>query len=86
MITALNSQPVSVGVDATNWKYYDPATQKVFKDCETSLNHAVLAVGYDQDTIKVKNSWGTKWGDKGYIYLARGANTCGIWNTNVIVN
>lgn len=33
--------------------------------------HAVLAVGYD-DTKKVficRNSWGDKWGDKGYFYM-----------------
>jgi len=26
LIAAIQNQPVSVGVDATNWKYYDPAT------------------------------------------------------------
>jgi hypothetical protein len=33
--------------------------------------HAVLCVGYD-DSRKVfimRNSWGSKWGDKGYFYL-----------------
>jgi C1A family cysteine protease len=33
--------------------------------------HAVVCVGYD-DKKKVwimRNSWGTKWGDKGYFYL-----------------
>lgn len=30
--------------------------------------HAVLAVGYDQDSKRIifRNSWGTGWGDKGY--------------------
>lgn len=33
--------------------------------------HAVLAVGYDDanDWFIVRNSWGEKWGDKGYFYL-----------------
>jgi C1A family cysteine protease len=33
--------------------------------------HAVLAVGYDDATkrFKVRNSWGTSWGDKGYFYM-----------------
>lgn len=33
--------------------------------------HAVLIVGYDDDTKNfiVRNSWGTGWGDAGYFYL-----------------
>jgi C1A family cysteine protease len=33
---------------------------------------AICIVGYDDDKklIKFKNSWGTKWGDKGYGYLS----------------
>jgi C1A family cysteine protease len=33
--------------------------------------HAVLAVGYDnaKSTVKVRNSWGAEWGDKGYFYM-----------------
>jgi C1A family cysteine protease len=33
--------------------------------------HAMLAVGYDDQTnrVKVLNSWGVEWGDQGYVYL-----------------
>ncbi|HXB14022.1 MAG TPA: C1 family peptidase [Bacteroidia bacterium] len=31
--------------------------------------HAVIAVGYHQDYITVRNSWGVNWGDKGYFYM-----------------
>merc|ERR1712232_910349 len=27
---------------------------------------------------KVKNSWGTSWGDSGYVYIQRGVDMCGI--------
>lgn len=33
--------------------------------------HAVLGVGYDNQTkmVKVRNSWGAAWGDHGYFYM-----------------
>jgi hypothetical protein len=31
--------------------------------------HCVCVCGYDKDYLTFANSWGTKWGDKGYGYL-----------------
>merc|ERR1712179_266258 len=47
------------------------------------LNHAVLLVGYNKDTEGehywiVKNSWGTGWGQGGYIHMKMGENSCGL--------
>lgn len=73
----INTQPTSVAVDATNWSFYKSG---IFSNCKANLNHAVLATGYDSDNNWIiKNSWGTAWGEKGYITLKTG-NTCGVCN------
>ena len=55
-------------------------------ECGDDLDHGVLAVGYgtedDTDYFLVRNSWGSTWGDEGYIKMARASphvnGTCGI--------
>ena len=77
--------PIPVGIDAgprsfQHYKsgvYYDRSCKKI------RLNHSVLLVGYGSgkngDYYIMKNSWGTKWGDNGYMKMARNKqNACGI--------
>ncbi len=70
----IKDRPISVAVDATNWSPYKSG---VFNNCKTSMNHGVLLAGVEDDFWWIKNSWGTSWGENGYIKLARG-NTCGV--------
>jgi len=77
----LSALPVSVCVDASGG--FQSYRSGVFNGpCGTSINHAILAVGYTSQYWIVKNSWGTSWGSSGYIFMARGKNLCGI-NSNL---
>ena len=76
LATALVGRPVSVAVDATNWSRYSSG---VFNNCAARLNHGVLLVGASDAFWRIKNSWGTSWGESGFIRLTTG-NTCGICN------
>jgi len=82
---AVNIGPVSVSVEADQdvFQYYTSGVLDS-ADCGTNLDHGVLAVGYGttggQGYWIVKNSWGTSWGDQGYLKIARstGDGICGI--------
>lgn len=82
LISALAQHPVIVAVASGNtaWKQYSGG---VLSTCDSSsLDHAVLVVGYDSTAFKIKNSWGTDWGEQGYVRLRRGTSggmgTCGM--------
>jgi len=74
----LVNQPCTVAVDAASpdWQSYSGGIYN--GRCGKNLDHAILAVGYTDQYWIVKNSWSTKWGAQGYIYLARGKNICGV--------
>ena len=86
--SAVAKQPVSVAIEADT-KYFQFYSGGVLtsSSCGTKLDHAVLIVGYGIETGQkywlVKNSWGTSWGESGYVRIARTDSTndagiCGI--------
>jgi len=42
-----------------------------------SLNHQVMATGYGPNYWKIKNSWGSGWGEGGFIRFERATGGCG---------
>ena len=85
LVSAVDQQPISIAVAAEKFMHYQSG---IFNDwtCGTDLDHAILLVGYGENSTgkyyKIKNSWGLSWGEAGYIRFARNegksVGMCGI--------
>lgn len=73
--TALVQQPVTVAVDANLWSFYKSGIFNNQFCTTTQLNHGVTAIGYGVEGSTpfwiIRNSWGTTWGEQGYMRLNR---------------
>ncbi|KAJ0082185.1 hypothetical protein Patl1_10380 [Pistacia atlantica] len=87
LLKAVAKQPVSVAIDAGESDFQHYSSGVFTGECGTELDHGVTAVGYGtaDDGTKywlVKNSWGTSWGENGYIRMQRDVDAkeglCGI--------
>lgn len=51
---------------------------KTITGCKnTSVNHAVLAIGWDEKGWDISNSWGEDWSDGGYVKVPYGCDQVG---------
>ena len=88
LMQAVSQQPVSVAIGANAVGFMSYSGGILSPDgCNTDLDHGVLVVGYGEDNGQkywlVKNSWGTDWGEGGYVRIARtestdSEGTCGV--------
>jgi len=87
--TAVTTGCVSVGIEADQSAFQFYSSGVLTGNCGTSIDHGVLVVGYGttgtEEYWKVKNSWGTSWGEEGYVLICKACDKngnkgeCGIY-------
>lgn len=88
MQSAIAIKPNSVAIEADQAVFQQYTGGVITSSaCGTTIDHAVLAVGYGTDPTYgaywlVQNSWGTSWGDQGYVKIGMSSSgwpgICGI--------
>ena len=77
VLEGLMKGPISVCLDATQWSSYRSG---IMTSCGTQMTHCVTVVGsnFEHSTpyVRLRNSWGGSWGEKGHINLKIGQNLC----------
>jgi len=78
-----------LGVTVTVTPAFKAYTGGVFNERSSDrINHAVTLVGWDdkRQAWRIKNSWGTGWGEAGYMWIAYDSNNIGCAATWVTAN
>jgi hypothetical protein len=81
--TLLKTKPTTVVISADmNFIFYSSG---ILNNCGSTINHAVQLVGFYKDSQKSyyigKNSWGTAWGQNGFINIdatVQNGNLCNV--------
>lgn len=77
LLTALQSTPFAICHDTGGWQNYKSG---IMTSCSSGGGHCTQMVGYASsgDYWIIKNSWGSGWGNSGYLYLKKGKDLCKI--------
>jgi len=70
--------PLSICCDASSWSNYNGGILTA-DECGNDVDHAIQLTGYSPSQGGywiVRNSWGSDWGQNGFIWLQYGQNTC----------
>ncbi|XP_065856664.1 senescence-specific cysteine protease SAG39-like [Euphorbia lathyris] len=86
LMKALANQPIAVAIDASGFEFQFYSSGVFTGSCGTELDHGVTTVGYGSSSGMnywlVKNSWGSQWGEEGYIRMQKDIDAkeglCGI--------
>ena len=70
--------PLAVCVSAETWQLYKGGVMRADMCSGQELDHCLLLVGWSDSSWLLKNSWGTTWGEDGYIRLEFGTDACGL--------
>ncbi|KAJ4830637.1 hypothetical protein Tsubulata_036749, partial [Turnera subulata] len=76
LMNAVARQPVAAAIDAGGFEFQFYVGGVFTGSCGTNLDHGVAVVGYGETSNGtkywlVKNSWGTKWGEGGYMLMQK---------------
>lgn len=82
--------PTSVSIDVNNWSFqiYDSGIYEESSCYINAINHSVGCVGFGVEGETkywiIRNSWGTSWGEEGYMKMIWENNMCGIAQEAVV--
>ncbi|KAH8246757.1 hypothetical protein KR038_007654 [Drosophila bunnanda] len=74
--------PVAISINATP-KTFQLYSDGIYDDAacsSSSVNHAMLVIGFGKDYWILKNWWGELWGESGFMRIRKGVNMCGVAN------
>eukprot|EP00766_Chilomastix_caulleryi_P000679 gnl/Chilomastix_caulleri/166.p1 GENE.gnl/Chilomastix_caulleri/166~~gnl/Chilomastix_caulleri/166.p1 ORF type:complete len:334 (-),score=140.20 gnl/Chilomastix_caulleri/166:88-1035(-) len=74
--------PIVIGINANKLQLYKNGIMDASLCNPNGTNHAVVGVGYGVENgmkfWKIRNSWGSTWGEQGYFRIVFGENACGV--------